>query len=198
MVDNQAPSLTCPADVVITNATGVCCATSVVLGAPITGDNCGVSSVVNNGSGSYGVGTNAVVWTVTDVHGNQNACTQQVIVKLTSPNADTDGDGISDLAECLIGSDPLDSASGFRMLNVQRIGIDLKLTWLTVGGSTNVVQLANPIISGNYTNNYISLATLFVSGSGAVTTNWVDVGGATNVPSRYYRIRLSSGTPNCP
>jgi hypothetical protein len=121
-----------------------------------------------------------------------------VVVDLTSPNADTDGDGISDLDECLIGSDPLDSASGLRVLDVQRIGIDLKLTWLTIGGSTNVVQLANPIISGNYTNSYVSLATLFVPGSGAVSTNWVDVGGATNVPSRYYRIRLLPGTPNCP
>src|SRR5207244_3578814 len=37
-------------------------------------------TVVNNGSGPYAVGTNLVVWTVTDVHGNQNTCTQQVIV----------------------------------------------------------------------------------------------------------------------
>ena len=29
-----------------------------MLGTPVTGDNCGVSSVVNNGSEPYGVGTN--------------------------------------------------------------------------------------------------------------------------------------------
>ncbi len=198
VTDTENPTITCPADVVITNAAGVCCATGVVLGAPITGDNCGVASVTSNAPSSFLVGTNSVLWTVTDDHGNTTNCVQQVIVNLTNPNADTDGDGISDLAECLIGSDPLDSASGLRVLNIQRLGTDLKLTWLTVGGSTNVVQLANPIISGNYTNSYISLATLFVPGSGTVTTNWVDVGGATNAPSRYYRIQLSSGTPNCP
>src|SRR2546428_2463339 len=45
-----------------------------------TNDNCGVSTVVNDGSEPYPVGTNAVVWTVTDVHGNSATCTQQVIV----------------------------------------------------------------------------------------------------------------------
>jgi hypothetical protein len=31
---------------------------------------------------------------------------------------------------------------------------------------------------------------LIISGSGNVTTNYTDIGGGTNNPSRYYRIRL--------
>jgi len=31
---------------------------------------------------------------------------------------------------------------------------------------------------------------MIMAGSGDVTTNYVDGGGATNKPSRYYRIRL--------
>jgi hypothetical protein len=31
---------------------------------------------------------------------------------------------------------------------------------------------------------------IIISGSGDATTNYIDAGGATNIPSRYYRIRL--------
>src|SRR5206468_3488704 len=80
VVDNQAPSISCPGAVTVSADVGQCSATNVVLGTPVTGDNCGVSTVVNDGSGAYPVGTNAVVWTVTDIHGNPSSCTQQVIV----------------------------------------------------------------------------------------------------------------------
>src|SRR5207247_10782245 len=81
VVDNQAPGITCPADVTVSADAGQCSATNIVLGVPVsTNDNCGVSSVVNNGTEPYAVGTNAVVWTVTDIHNNQSTCTQQVIV----------------------------------------------------------------------------------------------------------------------
>src|SRR5436309_8280356 len=78
VVDNETPTVTCPADVTVYADPGQCSATNVFLGVPAsTNDNCGVSSVVNNAPVSYPVGTNAVVWTVTDVHGNSSSCTQQ-------------------------------------------------------------------------------------------------------------------------
>ena len=47
-------------------------------------------------------------------------------------------------------------------------------------------------VNGNYdTNNFTDISSLIViSGSGDTTTNYTDVGGATNSPSRYYRVRL--------
>ena len=51
-----------------------------------TADNCGVATVINdyNGTASaddtYPVGTTTVTWTVTDVNGNTNTCTQDVTV----------------------------------------------------------------------------------------------------------------------
>jgi hypothetical protein len=198
VTDTEPPTIACPADVVITNVAGVCCATGVNLGSPIASDNCGVVSVISNSPSSFPIGTSTVTWTVTDTAGNSANCAQQVTVVLTDSTADSDGDGLSDLNECLIGSDPLDSGSGLGMTSVQRFGLDVKLTWRTVGGTTNIVQLVSPTgAGGSYTNSYLDLATLYVPGTDMVTTNYTDAGGATNV-TQYYRIRLSPGAPACP
>src|SRR5207245_2272055 len=85
VVDNQAPSISCPAAVMVNTDAGQCTATNVALGSPVTGDNCAVASVVNDAPASYPVGTNVVVWTATDIHGNARSCTQQVIVADSEP-----------------------------------------------------------------------------------------------------------------
>jgi hypothetical protein len=72
---------------------------------------------------------------------------------------------------------------------------DLQLTWQTFGNTTNVIQWVTPVVNGNCTNNFINLSTIIVPGSGAVTTNWLDVGALTATPARYYRIRLQLGPP---
>jgi hypothetical protein len=64
------------------------------------------------------------------------------------------------------------------------------ITWKTVGGETNVVQ-ATAGTSGSYSNNFIDISPIIVGSGGDLTgTNYLDVGGATNFPARYYRIRL--------
>src|SRR5207249_8146158 len=81
VVDNQAPTMSCPADVTVNTDSDSCSATGVALSGPSsTNDNCAVSTVANDGSEPYVVGTNAVVWTVTDVRGNSRTCTQTVYV----------------------------------------------------------------------------------------------------------------------
>jgi len=173
VVDNQPPTITCPTDVSVTIPAEMTCACNVALGNPTAADNCGVASTVNNAPSCYSVGTNIVVWTTTDVHSNVSFCTQRVYVTRVT----------------------LDS-SNVRIVEVKAIGGDIDLVWQTFGNTTNVIQLAAPIINGNFTNNYITLGTVVVPGSGVVITNWMDYGGATNIPSRYYRIRLQPG-PSC-
>src|SRR5439155_24911936 len=80
VVDNQPPTISCPSTVTVNADAGSCAVTNVVLGTPVTNDNCAVASVTNNAPSSFDVGTNTVMWTVTDTHGNSAACAQNVVV----------------------------------------------------------------------------------------------------------------------
>jgi hypothetical protein len=104
---------------------------------------------------------------------------------------DPDGDGLNNQAEFLAGTDPNNSVSGLRIISVQPQGSDVAITWTTGGGSTNVVQATLGDGTGGYATNFGDISgPIPIPGSGDVTTNYPDVGGVTNMPARYYRIRL--------
>jgi len=107
--------------------------------------------------------------------------------------ADPDGDGQNNLAEFLAGTDPNNAGSALRITSTTRSGNDVSITWTTVGGKTNVVQVTPGDGNGGFsTNGFSDLSGLIpIPGSGDATNNYIDVGGATNGPSRYYRIRLA-------
>ena len=85
VTDNENPTITCATDQIQTADAGVCAAAVTVV-APVTGDNCGVATVVNDFNGTadasdtYPVGTTTVIWTVTDIYGNTNNCNQDITV----------------------------------------------------------------------------------------------------------------------
>jgi hypothetical protein len=83
--DLELPAITCPASVSVSADAGQGFASAVSLGTPTTSDNCGVASVNNSAPAQFPLGTNLVTWTVTDIHGNQNTCIQQVVVT-SAPN----------------------------------------------------------------------------------------------------------------
>jgi pectate lyase len=142
------------------------------------------STLVSNSLITVTVATNAFQsWQLS--HFNCTNCPQ------ADATADPDGDGLNNLAEFLSGSDPNNSSSGLRIISVtpQNNG-DMLITWTTVGGHTNAVQAT---AGGGYNTNYVDITTpphIIVSGIGDVTTNYTEGGGATNAPSRFYRIRL--------
>jgi hypothetical protein len=96
------------------------------------------------------------------------------------------------MAEFLAGTNPTNSVSAFRIISLLRQTGNLTITWWTAGGRTNRVQAASGTANGSYTtNNFQDISEpITVSGSGDALTNYVDVGGSTNAPARYYRIRL--------
>jgi hypothetical protein len=80
VTDNVNPTITAPA--ATSGTTNVACtSTNVVLGTPVTGDNCSVASVINDAPSAFPLGTTTVTWTVTD--GSGNTATDEQIVTVT-------------------------------------------------------------------------------------------------------------------
>jgi len=80
VLDIQPPTIICPPNVTSTGNP------FVIIPIPVTGDNCGVQSVINNhngltnASGNYPVGQTTVTYTVTDIYGNTATCNFIVVV----------------------------------------------------------------------------------------------------------------------
>ena len=89
---------------------------------------------------------------------------------------DNDGNNLYDLADYAVGP--------YRLLSATREGNNMRVTWLTAGGRDNTVQAAGAVL-GSYTNLGAALS---IPGVGPVTTNYLDIGGATN-QARFYRLK---------
>ncbi len=98
-------------------------------------------------------------------------------------SGDFDGDGMSNLAEFLAGTDPTSSASALRITSIVRTNNDLRITWTTAAGKTNALER-----SASVGTNYAAIFT--ATNTAAGTTNFLDAGAATNAPARFYRVRL--------
>ncbi len=122
----------------------------------------------------------------------------------TAPNGDYTGTGMSNTNKFMAGFNPTNSAAFLHIISVAKSGANIVVTYLGANGDTNyapgilsrtnVLDFTTGDARGSYTNggwqdtgqtNILSGGT----GLGAVT-NMTDVGGATNVPSRYYRVRV--------
>ena len=85
VTDDEAPAISCPPNQSQSADVGLCQADVTVL-APTTDDNCAVATVTNNFNGTsdasdtYPVGTTTITWTVTDINGNSNICTQDITI----------------------------------------------------------------------------------------------------------------------
>ena len=174
------------------------------------GDATTTNVTTNSVSHTYAAGTNSVTLVVTGPGGVSTNLQLNYITVLTAfqswqvqyfgsttnpaaaQNIDPDGDGCNNLCEFLSGTDPTNNASSFHIIAVTPQSSDLLVTWATAGGRTNVVQVNTGDVDGSYTTNFIDLSPfIIIPGSGETTTNYLDNGGATNIPARYYRIRLA-------
>jgi hypothetical protein len=82
-------------------------------------------------------------------------------------------------------------ASYFRVTSIARQSNDINIAWTTVGGRSYVVQTNAPAANGSYTNNFADRSSAInIPGTSLGTTNYLDLGAATNAPARYYRVRL--------
>jgi hypothetical protein len=91
---------------------------------------------------------------------------------------DNDGDGLYDLADFDCGP--------YRILTVSEEGDNLRVTWETAGGRSDEL-LAAPDPAGPFTNVEVAIA---IPGVGIVTTNYLELGGASH-GARFYRLKHS-------
>jgi T5SS/PEP-CTERM-associated repeat protein len=104
---------------------------------------------------------------------------------------DADGDGMSNLAEYLAGTNPRDRSSNLRIIAVRPQTNDVRVDWTIVGGTKYLLQVAPGGSGSSFTNNFFDLSPVVIApGTGESVTNYVEAGALTNGPARYYRVRL--------
>jgi IPT/TIG domain len=103
---------------------------------------------------------------------------------------DSDGDGFSNLQEFLAGTDPTNILSSpFRITDIHVQGSDVSVTWQPGTGVTNALQATAGDGNGGYNTNSFGDIFIVTNTSGSIT-NYIDSNAATNLPARYYRVRL--------
>ncbi len=81
VLDVEAPSITCPANITVNTPSNSCEATGVALGSPVVSDNCNPSPAVSNdASEPYALGNTIITWTADDGT-NSTTCEQTVTVE---------------------------------------------------------------------------------------------------------------------
>jgi len=119
---------------------------------------------------------------------------------VTADGTDTDGDGLSNLAEFLAGFNPTNAAAYPHIISVTKSGSDLIITYRGANGDTsydggpysrtNVLEFTTSLGS---TNGFGSAGqtNILSGGTGTgVVTNFIETNGLTFTPARYYRVRV--------
>ncbi|NOQ74339.1 MAG: HYR domain-containing protein [Crocinitomix sp.] len=158
VVDNENPTIICPADIAADNDPGVCEAGTVVLGAPTTADNCGVASVTNDAPATFPVGTTTVTWTVTDENGNTANCTQDVVITdiedpiiICPADVAVDSDpGVCEAGDVALGTPTTDDNCGVATVTndaplVYPIGTTV-VTWTVTDDNGNIAICTQNIV----------------------------------------------------
>lgn len=115
------------------------------------------------------------------------------LIPAGGPGGDPDGDGMNNTTEYQAGTDPMDpDSTPFRFDAITQQGDDILVEWTTQGGTSNRVQVASNLDSNSFANLSPAITS---TGNYLASTNYLDIGGATNTPARYYRVQLNPKNP---
>jgi len=207
--DNQVPTIIPPAPVSVGTDAGICTASGVALGLPVTADNCSVASVNNDAPAFFPVGSTTVTWTVTDGAGNSATATQSVTVADNEPPVAVCQD-ISVLRDALgnatITAAQVDNGSSDNC-GIPTLSLD-KSTFTSSDVSPYLVTLTVTDANGNAstcTSNVTLISSLpssdyysFQTGNWNAASTWTtDPGGTTGpgttIPGDNDRVVILSG-----
>jgi hypothetical protein len=175
-----------------------------------TATNSGIFTVLVSGFDNGGTSTGPYVLDLSQAPGaayrgwaqHYFGCTN---CSLASEFADMDGNGVDNYDKFVSGFNPSNSAAYPHILGIAGINsnTDIRVTYLGANGDstytggpasrTNVLEFTAGTAGGGYSNDFVStgLTNILSGGTGlGIVTNIVDQGGATNQPSRYYRIEV--------
>jgi hypothetical protein len=103
------------------------------------------------------------------------------------PNADTDGDGMTDAAEEIAGTDAEDEISVLRVSALARESDGVHITWLSVPGKRYVVEFADKLGAGAFTP--LIGAENILAAEKTSTTSFIDK-RTPRASTTYYRVRV--------
>ncbi len=164
-----------------------------------------------NGSLTYTINTNTTGTVILQVTGGSDPFTTWQTQYFTgsplspAPGADPLGKGISNTNQFLAGFNPTNAAAYVHITTISKTNssTDIRVDYLGASGDstytggptsrTNVLEFTAGTAGSYNSNNFAStgVTNILSGGVGLGTlTNMVDSGGATNVPARYYRVRV--------
>jgi len=158
-VDLISPTISCSVDIEVSVDSNNCFASGVALVDPTTSDNCGIQSLTNDAPSTFPIGDTNVIWTVTDVSGNTNTCTQLVtVIDDIDPtiSCSIDIEISTNTNDCFASGVNLTDPTTSDNCNVQSVTNDAPTTFPI--GDTNVIWTVTDD-SGN-TNTCIQVVTV--------------------------------------
>ena len=95
--------------------------------------------------------------------------------------------GTTNFLSTFMNNGTIVTSADFRILSITQEGNNMRISWPAVGGRSYVVQVADDLDAG-----FADLSsTIDIPGTSLSITNYLDLGGRTNTPSRFYRVRLA-------
>lgn len=159
--DTIAPINNAPADVTVNTDLNLCTASGVVLGVPITGDNCTVAAVTNNAPVNFPIGTTTVTWSVTDSASNTTLSYQLVTVNDNQPPSITPPpDLVSNSCTIVLGNPTITDNCSFTFSNDAPVSFSTgttTLTWTASDTFGNTVTATQLVTFNDTTNPTITI-----------------------------------------
>jgi gliding motility-associated-like protein len=163
VIDNINPSIIAPSAVTFYVSSG-CSVNGIVIGTPVTADNCTVASVTNNAPATFPIGSTTVTWTVTDGAGNSAVATQVIqVIDTIAPTALINDVTVAlDLTGTATVTSSMIDAGSFDNCGLESIVLSQSLFGCNDLG-TNVVQVT---ITDSYGNSAIAYVKVTITPSG--------------------------------